>query len=133
MNVNLAQLQILMLTAPTLVALLLVPSLTLDHPALVAQNTVPPAVRAAAATGAFAEEKNCAQFHQGSTCSWKQIAFPDLFRLLKRRGDANPHFPVYIQGQKEATHASMVYVLDLVRRAGIQKVAFSVKLAETTR
>ena len=63
----------------------------------------------------------------------KQIAFSDLFQLLKRRGEANPHFPVYIQGQKEATHASMVYVLDLVRRAGIQKVAFSVKLSETTR
>jgi hypothetical protein len=35
-----------------------------------------PAVRKAAAQGAFAEEKDCAQFHPGSTCSWKQIAFP---------------------------------------------------------
>jgi hypothetical protein len=35
-----------------------------------------PAVRAAAAKGAFAEEKDCAKFHPGSTCSWKQIAFP---------------------------------------------------------
>ena len=35
-----------------------------------------PAVRAAAAKGQFAEETNCAQFHPGSTCSWKQIAFP---------------------------------------------------------
>ena len=34
------------------------------------------AVRQAAAKGVFAEEKDCAQFHPGSTCSWKQIAFP---------------------------------------------------------
>ena len=34
------------------------------------------AVRAAAAKGEFAEEKDCARFHPGSTCSWKQIAFP---------------------------------------------------------
>jgi hypothetical protein len=34
-----------------------------------------PAVRAEAEKGAFAEEKTCAQFHPGSTHSWKQIAF----------------------------------------------------------
>jgi hypothetical protein len=34
-----------------------------------------PAVRAAAAQGEFAEEKDCAKFHPGSTCSWKQVAF----------------------------------------------------------
>jgi hypothetical protein len=34
-----------------------------------------PAVRAAAAKGDFSEEKDCARFHPGSTCSWKQIAF----------------------------------------------------------
>ena len=61
------------------------------------------------------------------------IAFPDLFELLKKRAEANPNYPVYIQGHKDATHGSMVYVLDLVRRAGIQKVAFSVKTAEPTR
>ena len=35
-----------------------------------------PVVRAAAANGLFAEEKDCAEFHKGSTCSWKQVAFP---------------------------------------------------------
>jgi biopolymer transport protein ExbD len=63
----------------------------------------------------------------------KRIAFPDLFGLLHRRAETNPAFPVYIQGQRKATYASMIYVLDLVRRAGIQKVAFSVKTVETTR
>jgi len=62
----------------------------------------------------------------------QQIAFPDLARLLKDKATANPYYPVYIQGQKEATHAAMIYVLDFVKRAGIQKVAFSVKVAETT-
>jgi hypothetical protein len=38
-------------------------------PALIA------AVRAAAEKGEFTEEKNCAAFHEGSTCSWKQVAF----------------------------------------------------------
>ena len=60
----------------------------------------------------------------------QQIAFPDLARLLKDKATANLYYPVYIQGQKEATHAAMIYVLDFVKRAGIQKVAFSVKLAE---
>jgi biopolymer transport protein ExbD len=63
----------------------------------------------------------------------KQTAFAELFKLVKRRVESNPNFPVYIQGQKETTHAAMIYVLDLVRRAGVQKVAFSVKIAETTR
>jgi hypothetical protein len=34
-----------------------------------------PAVRVAATKGEFSEEKDCARFHPGSTCSWKQIAF----------------------------------------------------------
>jgi len=34
-----------------------------------------PAVRAAASKGMFSEEKDCATFHPGATCSWKQIAF----------------------------------------------------------
>ena len=60
----------------------------------------------------------------------KLISFPDLWTLLKRKVEGNPNYPVYIEGQKETPHASMIYVLDFVRRAGVQKVAFSVKLAE---
>ena len=62
----------------------------------------------------------------------RSIRFPDLFTLLKEKARANPLYPVYIQGEKETTHAAMVYVLDLVKRAGVQKVAFSVKLAGST-
>jgi biopolymer transport protein ExbD len=62
----------------------------------------------------------------------KRISFADLSALLSRRSAANPNYPVYIQGEKETPHASMIYVLDLVKRSGIQKVAFSVKLAPAT-
>jgi biopolymer transport protein ExbD len=63
----------------------------------------------------------------------KPIPFGELHKLLHKRAEANPNHPVYIQGHKETTHAAMVYVLDLVKRAGIQKVAFSVKTAEPNR
>lgn len=62
----------------------------------------------------------------------KPIAFSDLTRLLQEKVAGNPNYPVYVQGHKDATHASMIYVLDLVRRCGITKVAFSVKTTETT-
>ena len=62
----------------------------------------------------------------------KPIQFTELFKVLQQRATTNPKYPVYIQGQKDATHGSMIFVLDLVRRAGIQKVAFSVKVAEPT-
>ena len=41
-----------------------------------ADPNIIPIIRAAAEKGEFAEEKDCAQFHKGSTHSWKQIAFP---------------------------------------------------------
>jgi len=62
----------------------------------------------------------------------RSIRFPDLFTYLRDKARANPYYPVYIEGQKETTHGAMVFVLDLVKRAGIQKVAFSVKVAEPT-
>jgi len=63
----------------------------------------------------------------------KPISFPELFNHLRKRAEADPNYPVYIQGHKETTHAAMIYVLDFVKRAGIQKVAFSVKIAEPSR
>jgi biopolymer transport protein ExbD len=62
----------------------------------------------------------------------KPISFSELFKLLSTRAATNPRYPVYIQGQKQATHGAMIYVLDLVKRAGLQKVAFSVKLVQPT-
>ena len=60
----------------------------------------------------------------------KPIGFPELHNYLAKKHDANPNYPVYIQGQAETTHGAMIYALDFVRRAGIEKVAFSVKVVE---
>jgi biopolymer transport protein ExbD len=57
----------------------------------------------------------------------KIISFSDLNSLLTNRFSANTNLPVYITGTKDATHGSVVYVLDLVRRAGISHVAIAVK------
>jgi hypothetical protein len=40
-----------------------------------ADPAIIPAIQAAAAEGDFAEEKDCAAFHKGSTCSYKQTTY----------------------------------------------------------
>ena len=57
----------------------------------------------------------------------KHISFPDLYTLLAKRLEANTNLPVYITGTRNATHGSIIYVLDFVKRAGISRVAISVK------
>ncbi|MDR3460640.1 MAG: biopolymer transporter ExbD [Verrucomicrobiae bacterium] len=59
----------------------------------------------------------------------KPISFSDLNTLLTNRCSLNTNLPVYITGAKDATHGSVVYVLDFVKRAGIQRVAIAVKAA----
>ena len=57
----------------------------------------------------------------------KALSFPELDLLLAQRMRANAEVPVYLSGSRSTTHGQMVYVLDFVKRAGIQRVAFSVK------
>ena len=57
------------------------------------------------------------------------ISFSALNTLLTNRYSLNTNLPVYITGAKDATHGSVIYVLDLVKRAGIQRVAIAVKAA----
>jgi biopolymer transport protein ExbD len=59
----------------------------------------------------------------------KPMALPDLFTLLTNRYSLNTNLPVYITGAKDATHDSVMFVLDFVQRAGIQHVAIAVKAA----
>ena len=54
----------------------------------------------------------------------------DLLVELVKKYRANTNVPVYISGDKEARHGSMIDVLDIVRRAGIQKVAFAINKTE---
>ncbi len=57
----------------------------------------------------------------------KPISFPDLRNLLARRQAANTNLPVYITGTRDASHGSVMYVLDFVKRAGIARVAIAVQ------
>jgi biopolymer transport protein ExbD len=56
----------------------------------------------------------------------KPFTFPELFTALTNRYNLNTNVPVYITGNREATHGSIIYVLDFVKRAGIQRVAIAV-------
>jgi biopolymer transport protein ExbD len=55
------------------------------------------------------------------------LTFPELLTLLTNRHAINSNLPVCISGVRDATHGSMIYALDFVRRAGIDRVAFAVK------
>ena len=59
----------------------------------------------------------------------KPIAFPELFTLLTNRYGLNTNLPVYITGVPDTTHGSVMFVLDLVKRAGVQHVAIAVQAA----
>ena len=60
------------------------------------------------------------------------IAYSELLALLTNRYRLNTNLPVYITGARNATHGSVMYVLDFVRSAGIQRVAIAVKAAPDT-
>jgi biopolymer transport protein ExbD len=57
----------------------------------------------------------------------KALTFSDLSRLLAERLRANTNVPVYLSGSRTTTHGQMIYVLDFVKRAGVERVAFAVK------
>jgi biopolymer transport protein ExbD len=66
------------------------------------------------------------------TVDRKSITYNEFFLMLTNRLGTNPDLPVYITGQKETKHASMIFVLDLARRAGASRVAFAVHAADGT-
>ncbi|HTI69078.1 MAG TPA: biopolymer transporter ExbD [Candidatus Limnocylindria bacterium] len=57
----------------------------------------------------------------------------DLLVELLKKYRANTNIPVYISGDREASHGAVINVLDLVRKAGIQKVAFAINRAEDAK
>jgi biopolymer transport protein ExbD len=54
----------------------------------------------------------------------KEITLPELDQVLSNRFRVNTNLPVYISGDAATLHGSMVDVLEAIRRAGVQKVAF---------
>lgn len=58
------------------------------------------------------------------------VTLPDLRALLLKRVKDNAAVTVYLAGDRDTPHGKMIAVLDFVRGAGVQKVAFTVKPAE---
>lgn len=56
----------------------------------------------------------------------KPVNIVELNNYLSNAFNRNTNIPVYISGDKDATHGSVIRVLDLVRRAGIEKVSFAI-------
>jgi biopolymer transport protein ExbD len=56
----------------------------------------------------------------------KSITLPQLGLVLSNRLRADTNAPVYISGDRDTLHGTMVEVYETVRRAGVQKVAFTV-------
>ena len=55
-----------------------------------------------------------------------QVNLVQLHLILSNKFRVNTNLPVYISGDKDATHGSVIRVLDIVRREGIQKVSFAI-------
>jgi len=55
-----------------------------------------------------------------------QVTLVQLQTILSNKFKANTNVPVYISGDKDATHGAVIHVLDIVRREGIQKVSFAI-------
>jgi len=54
----------------------------------------------------------------------------ELYTYLTNRLALKTNLPVYIRGDREATHGAVISVLDLVRKAGVLKVSFAINLPE---
>ncbi len=56
----------------------------------------------------------------------KPYTYTDLESYLSNKFNINTNAQVYISGDKDATHGTIIGVLDLVRRQGIQRVSFAI-------
>ena len=59
----------------------------------------------------------------------KPMGEHELVTALKARHDAEPTLRVFISGDQDSRHGDMMHVLDVVRSAGIEKVAFETRNA----
>jgi biopolymer transport protein ExbD len=58
----------------------------------------------------------------------KLVTALQLQTVLSNKMVLTTNLQVYIRGHKEASHGSVIHILDLVRGQGIQKVSFAVTL-----
>jgi biopolymer transport protein ExbD len=58
------------------------------------------------------------------------VAGNELVNTLVTSQKTNPNLRVFISGDQDARHGDIIHVLDLVRSAGIDKVAFEIRLPQ---
>ena len=63
----------------------------------------------------------------------KMVGSSDLLAALSATAKSNPDLRVFISGDRDTRHGDMIRVLDLIRTAGIDKVAFDVRAADEQR
>jgi biopolymer transport protein ExbD len=63
----------------------------------------------------------------------QHVNLVQMREYLSNQFRANPDVPVYISGDKDASHGAVIRVLDIVRREGIQKVSFAIAPPQPTR
>jgi biopolymer transport protein ExbD len=56
----------------------------------------------------------------------EKLTMPELFTILTNRVHQNEKVPVFIAGDAETHNGDMVNVLELARKAGVQKISFTV-------
>ena len=57
----------------------------------------------------------------------ERMSLPDIERILAERRALDAAIPVFISGDENARHGSMIRLLGVARRIGFTKVAFNVK------
>ena len=60
----------------------------------------------------------------------KPVTIPELQSYLSNKFKVNTNVPVYISGDKDTKHGTIIGVLDVVRREGIQKISFAIAPAQ---
>lgn len=61
------------------------------------------------------------------------VAPNELAQRLRAWHQTNENVRVFISGDKDARHGDVIRVLDIVRSAGIEKVAFEIRAAASAR
>jgi biopolymer transport protein ExbD len=61
----------------------------------------------------------------------KEVSLPDLALVVSNRFRVDTNLPVYISGDRDTLNGAMTDVLDAVRAAGVQNVAFLVSDPDT--
>jgi biopolymer transport protein ExbD len=60
-----------------------------------------------------------------------RLSLPELTLVVSNRFRADTNLPVFISGDRDTLHGAMADVYEVVRSAGVQKVAFAVAPKET--